>query len=87
MDRRKLIFAAASLGVASCALGWVFGGGMWPLMAAAFMAGGVTTPLYALFLAYTIEDFDSSIDEFDRDFGRLSFGLSVSALGGRLSIR
>ena len=53
MDRRKLIFGAASLGAASCAVGWVTGGGLWPLMAAAFFAGGVTTPLYALLLAYT----------------------------------
>jgi len=53
MDRRKLIFGAATLGAASCAAGWAMGGGLWPLMAAAFFAGGVTTPLYALFLAYT----------------------------------
>jgi MFS family permease len=48
-DRRKLIFGAASLGAASCALGWFVSGGLWPLLAAAFFAGGVTTPLYALY--------------------------------------
>jgi len=53
MDRRKLIFGAATLGAASCAIGWFTGGGLYALMAAAFLAGGVTTPLYALFLAYT----------------------------------
>lgn len=54
VDRRKLIFGAAALGASACALGWIFGGGgVWVLMAAAFFAGGVTTPLYALFLAYT----------------------------------
>ncbi|WP_248304736.1 MFS transporter [Breoghania sp. L-A4] len=53
MDRRKLICGSAALGAASCALGWIAGGGLWPLMAAAFLAGGVTTPLYALLLAYT----------------------------------
>ena len=53
MDRRKLIFGAAVLGAVSCALGWMNGGELWPLMASAFFAGGVTTPLYALFLAYT----------------------------------
>jgi MFS family permease len=53
MDRRKLIFGAAAIGAASCALGWLAGGGLVPLLAAAFFAGGVTTPLYALFLAYT----------------------------------
>jgi MFS family permease len=53
MDRRKLIFGAAVLGAVSCGLGWMNGGELWPLMASAFFAGGVTTPLYALFLAYT----------------------------------
>ena len=53
MDRRKLIFGAAVLGAISCAFGWMNGGELWPLMASAFFAGGVTTPLYALFLAYT----------------------------------
>jgi MFS family permease len=53
MDRRKLIFGAATLGAVSCALGWTTGGALWPLLASAFFAGGVTTPLYALFLAYT----------------------------------
>jgi len=53
MDRRKLIFGAAALGALVCTAGWVFGDGMWPLMTAAFLTGGVTTPLYALFLAYT----------------------------------
>ena len=53
MDRRKLIFAASVLGAASCILGWLAGASLVPMMAAAFVAGGVTTPLYALFLAYT----------------------------------
>jgi MFS family permease len=53
MDRRKLIFGAAVLGAISCAFGWMKGRELWPLMASAFFAGGVTTPLYALFLAYT----------------------------------
>ena len=53
VDRRKLIFGAALLGALSCAVGWMTGGGLWLMMAAAFFAGGVTTPLYALFLAYT----------------------------------
>ncbi|MFW5835089.1 MAG: MFS transporter [Pseudomonadota bacterium] len=53
IDRRKVIFGAAALGAACCAFGWTIDGGLWPLMAAAFFAGGVTTPLYALLLAYT----------------------------------
>lgn len=53
IDRRKLIFGASLLGAVSCGLGWLAGDALWPLMAAAFFAGGVTTPLYALLLAYT----------------------------------
>ena len=53
IDRRKLIFGASLLGALCCAAGWSQGGNLWALMGAAFLAGGVTTPLYALFLAYT----------------------------------
>ncbi|WP_150495358.1 MFS transporter [Roseibium aquae] len=53
IDRRWLIFGASVLGALSCVVGIAIGGGFWPLMASAFFAGGVTTPLYALFLAYT----------------------------------
>jgi MFS family permease len=60
MDRRRLIFGLAALGAASCVLGWVTGVGLWPLMTAAFFAGGVTTPLYALLLAYTNDSLPAS---------------------------
>ncbi|NBB83554.1 MAG: MFS transporter [Alphaproteobacteria bacterium] len=53
VDRRRLIFGAAAFGAGFCVLGWFIGGNFWLLMATAFFAGGVTTPLYALFLAYT----------------------------------
>ncbi|SUZ31199.1 putative MFS-type transporter YcaD [Roseibaca ekhonensis] len=53
MDRRKLIVGASLIGAGFCAVGWVTDGGFWFLMLSAFFAGGVTTPLYALFLAYT----------------------------------
>jgi MFS family permease len=53
MDRRKLICLASAFGAICCGIGWYGGGEMYPLLVAAFFAGGVTTPLYALFLAYT----------------------------------
>lgn len=53
VDRRTLIFGASVVAAAACLFGWLAGGGLWPLMASAFVAGGMTTPLYALFLAYT----------------------------------
>ncbi|MEF2553820.1 MFS transporter [Aurantimonas sp. A2-1-M11] len=83
MDRRKLIFAAACIGLASCTVGWVTEGGLWPLMAAAFFAGGVTTPLYALLLAYT-NDFLSA-DEMPAASGGLVFTFGLGAIGGPLA--
>ena len=82
MDRRKLIFAAASLGAASCALGWFTGAGLWTLMAAAFFAGGVTTPLYALFLAYT-NDYLSA-EDMPAASGGLVFTFGLGAIAGPL---
>lgn len=82
MDRRRLIFGAAALGAVSCALGWIAPGGLWPLMAAAFLAGGVTTPLYALFLAYT-NDFLSA-EDMPAASGGLVFTFGLGAIAGPL---
>jgi MFS family permease len=82
VDRRKLIFGAASVGAVSCAMGWIAGGGLWPLMAAAFFAGGVTTPLYALFLAYT-NDFLSA-EDMPAASGGLVFTFGLGAIAGPL---
>lgn len=86
VDRRKLIFGSAIIGTVSCALGWAPGAsssdGLWPLMAAAFLAGGVTTPLYALFLAYT-NDFLSA-DDMPAASGGLVFTFGLGAIAGPL---
>ncbi|MCZ0813213.1 MFS transporter [Roseovarius sp. EGI FJ00037] len=82
MDRRKLIFGAAALGAVSCAAGWITGGGLWPLMASAFFAGGVTTPLYALFLAYTNDTL--SAEDMPAASGGLVFTFGLGAIAGPL---
>jgi MFS family permease len=82
MDRRKLIFGAAIMGAISCTLGWISGDRLWPLMAAAFFAGGVTTPLYALFLAYT-NDF-LSVEDMPAASGGLVLTFGVGAILGPL---
>jgi MFS family permease len=82
MDRRKLIFGAASLGAASCVVGWLTGGGLLPLLGAAFMAGGVTTPLYALLLAYTNDTL--SADDMPAASGGLVFTFGLGAIAGPL---
>ncbi len=53
MDRRNLIFGASAVAMGACILGWASGDNFVFMMCAAFVAGGMTTPLYALFLAYT----------------------------------
>ncbi len=83
LDRRKLIFGAASLGAVSCGLGWLAGDNLWLLMAAAFFAGGVTTPLYALFLAYT-NDF-LSLEDMPAASGGLVLTFGVGAILGPLA--
>ena len=82
MDRRKLIFGLAVMGAASCGLGWVTGGGLWPLMVAAFLAGGVTTPLYALLLAYTNDSLPAS--DMPAASGGLVFTFGLGAIAGPL---
>ena len=83
MDRRKLIFGASCVGAVSCAAGWLVGGGLWPLMAIAFLAGGMATPLYALLLAYT-NDFLSA-EDMPAASGGLIFTFGLGAIAGPLA--
>ncbi|CAM3127627.1 MFS transporter [Paracoccus nototheniae] len=80
MDRRRLIFSAAVLGTACCAAGWFTAGALGPMLAAAFFAGGVTTPLYALFLAYTNDSLPS--EEMAAASGGLVFTFGLGAIAG-----
>ena len=82
MDRRKLVFGAALLGAGACALGWSLGDAPGPLLLAAFLAGGVTTPLYALLLAHT-NDFLTA-DEMPAASGGLVFTFGLGAIAGPL---
>ena len=84
IDRRKLIFGTAAFGASFCALGWYAGNGILLLMMAAFFAGGVTTPLYALFLAYT-NDFLSA-EEMPAASGALVLTFGLGAILGPLAV-
>ncbi len=83
MDRRRLIFWASVAGGLACAAGWMTGGGFWPLMAAAFLAGGVTTPLYALFLAFTNDTL--AAEDMPAASGGLVFTFGLGAIAGPLA--
>ncbi|GAA0627553.1 MFS transporter [Thalassospira tepidiphila] len=82
MDRRKLIFGAAAVAMSACMLGWLSGNQLVFMMCAAFVAGGMTTPLYALFLAYT-NDF-LSLEEMPAASGGLVLTFGVGAILGPL---
>ena len=82
VDRRKLILGASVVGALSCAIGWLFGGSLVPLMMAAFLAGGVTTPLYALFLAYTNDYLPT--EDMPAASGGLVFTFGLGAIIGPL---
>ena len=82
MDRRRLILGSAVLGAAACGLGWATEGDLWALMASAFLAGGVTTPLYALLLAYTNDALDA--EDMPAASGGLVFTFGLGAIAGPL---
>ena len=82
VDRRLVIFAVSAIGALSCLFGWIAGGGLVPLLVAAFLAGGMTTPLYALFLAHT-NDFLSA-EDMPAASGGLVFTFGLGAIIGPL---
>ncbi|MEO9275207.1 MFS transporter [Marinomonas sp. 5E14-1] len=84
MDRRQLIFGASCIGGTSCFFGLFTGNELWPLMAAAFISGGMTAPLYALFLAYTNDSLEA--DEMPAASGGLVFTFGLGAIIGPLLI-
>lgn len=83
VDRRKLILGSATIGAVACVLGWMAGDRLWGLMIAALFAGGVTTPLYALFLAYTNDYLPAS--DMPAASGGLVLTFGVGAILGPLS--
>ncbi|MHA7885849.1 MULTISPECIES: MFS transporter [Roseicyclus] len=91
LDRRQVIFGTAVMGAAACGLGWLAGSGagwleglgLWPLMGAALLAGGMTTPLYALLLAYT-NDFLPT-EDMAAASGGLVFTFGLGAILGPLA--
>lgn len=83
MDRRILICGLSVMGAGSSMMGWMAGDALWPLIAAAFFAGGVTTPLYALLLAYTNDSL--SAEDMPGASGGLVFAFGLGAILGPLA--
>lgn len=91
-DRRKVICGAAGLGALACAFAlfaqsppaWLGGDPLIPIMAAAFFAGGTTTPLYALLLAYTNDGV--AAEDMPAVSGGLVFVFGLGAIAGPLGL-
>ena len=81
-DRRVMIVGLALAGAAAGVLGFLGGDDLRVVMAGAFLAGGVTTPLYALFLAYT-NDYLTT-DQMPAASGGLVFTFGLGAIIGPL---
>lgn len=92
IDRRKIIFGTAFLGAVACGLGWIAQSPpvwlnidpLFPIMGAAFLAGGVTTPLYALLLAYTNDSVPA--EDMPAISGGLVFTFGLGAILGPLAV-
>ncbi len=83
VDRRKLIFYCTLLGAVFCATGWVSGGDVVLLMGTAFLAGGVTAPVYSLLLAYTNDSL--SPEDMPAASGGLVMTFGIGAILGPLA--
>jgi MFS family permease len=82
MDRRMLILGCSALGAVFCILGWINDASIVLLMGTAFLTGGVTTPLYALILAYTNDALDA--EDMPAASGGLVLTFGVGAILGPL---
>jgi len=82
MGRRLLICATAALGAGFSLLGWFSEDRLSFLLLAAFFSGGLTTPLYALLLAYTNDHLD--VEDMPAASGGLVFVFGLGAIAGPL---
>ena len=81
-DRRMIVLVLSMLGFAACFAAFQLDPGIWGLLLAAALVGGVANPIYSLLLAYTNDFLDAS------DMAAASAGLlfinGVGAMTGPL---
>ena len=83
MDRRVLICALAALGAAAALVG-ALSGEVYPvLLVVGFLFGGVTNPLYSLFIAYANDFLD--IEDMPAASGALVFIYGLGAITGPIA--
>lgn len=82
MDRRQLILAAAAIAAVAAAVAMLMADDYGTLLAAAFIIGGMSNPLYALLLAYVNDHLD--YDDMAAASGGLIFINGIGAIAGPL---
>ncbi|SDF39098.1 MFS transporter [Limimaricola pyoseonensis] len=83
LDRRGLILGVSALGAAACLGGLLLGGGFGPLLVAAFLMGGMASPLYSLLIAYTNDYLE--VEDMPAASGGLVFIYGLGAIVGPLA--
>lgn len=84
MDRRLLILWLAIAAAAMMGVGAVAGGSFPILLVVAFGAGGISNPLYSLFIAYTNDYLDQS--DMAAASGGLIFANGIGAIAGPVAV-
>jgi len=82
MDRRVLILFVSALGGVGAFLGMMLGASFTYLLAAAFLIGGLSNPLYSLLIAHTNDYLD--YDDMAAASGGLVFLTGLGAIAGPL---
>ncbi len=80
MDRRLLIMLVAAVGGVGAVIGMIFGVTFTMLLVAAFIIGGMTSPLYSLLIAYTNDYLE--YDDMSAASGGLVFINGLGAIAG-----
>ncbi|MFT4783608.1 MAG: MFS family permease [Paracoccaceae bacterium] len=80
VDRRKLILLCALMAAVASIFGVIFGDNFYALLAAGFMLGGMSNPLYALLIAYTNDHIE--YDDMAAASGGLLFVNGMGAIAG-----
>ena len=84
VDRRQLIMVVSITGGIGAVLGFVFESNFSLLLAASFLIGGMTNPLYALLIAYTNDYLE--VEDMAAASGGLMFVNGLGAIAGPLCI-
>lgn len=84
MDRRQLIMVVSAIGGIGAVIGFFYGSNFTILLAASFLIGGMTNPLYALLIAYTNDFLEH--EDMAAASGGLVFINGLGAILGPLSI-